>query len=217
MELNDLLSALTQVVLDGDSDRAVELVGQGLSASHDPLTMINEGLRPGMDIIGERFAEGDCFLPELVMGGNAMKAAIEVLEPALKAGKQERSVLGKVVLGTVQGDIHEIGKTLVGIMLSASGFEVRDLGVDVPAGQFVEAVREMGADMVGLSSLLTTTMINQRTVIEALKGAGLRDKVKVIVGGAPTGPDWAEEIEADAHAENATEAVRVAKWLMGVE
>jgi corrinoid protein of di/trimethylamine methyltransferase len=214
MDLEKLLADLTQVVIDGHPERAEALAKQGLEAGHPPLVMIEQGLRPGMDIVGERFACAEAFIPDLVMSGKAMKAAIAVLEPALKAG-QARHVAGRVVIGTVQGDIHEIGKSLVGIMLTAAGFEVRDLGVDVAPQRFVEAVREMDADIVGLSALLTTTMISQRNVIEALKEAGLRERVKVMIGGAPSSPAWAVEIGADAYGENATEAVRIAKELVG--
>jgi corrinoid protein of di/trimethylamine methyltransferase len=217
MQLNELLASLADAVIEGDPDRATELVEQGLAANHDPLAMIEDGLRPGMDVIGERFAEAECFIPDLVMSGKAMQAAIAVLDPALKAGRQERSVLGKVVIGTVRGDIHAIGKMLVGTLLSAEGFEVHDLGVDVPEEKFVEAVRDTGANLVGLSALLTTTMRNQRGVIEALAEAGLRDRVKVMIGGAPTSPEWAEQIEADAHAENATDAARIARSLVAAE
>lgn len=214
MDLEKLLADLTQVVIDGHPERAEALARAGLEAGHPPLVMIEQGLRPGMDIVGERFACAEAFIPDLVMSGKAMKAAIAVLEPALKAG-QARHVAGRVVIGTVQGDIHEIGKSLVGIMLTAAGFEVRDLGVDVAPQKFVDAVREMGADIVGLSALLTTTMISQRNVIEALKEAGLRERVKVMIGGAPSSPSWAVEIGADAYGENATEAVRIAKELVG--
>jgi methylmalonyl-CoA mutase cobalamin-binding domain/chain len=129
--------------------------------------------------------------------------------------QQERQVLGKVVMGTVEGDIHEIGKTLVSTMLAASGFEVHDLGVDVSAQKFVETVRDVEADVVGLSALLTTTVLNQEVVIQALKEAGLRDHVKVLIGGVPANEEWAEEIGADAYADNATDAVDVVKRLMG--
>jgi methylmalonyl-CoA mutase cobalamin-binding domain/chain len=144
-----------------------------------------------------------------------MKAAIAALEPELMKRKQEREVLGRVVIGTVQGDIHEIGKTLVATMLAANGFEVHDLGVDVTAQQFLDKVREVGATVLGLSALLTTTLLNQETVILTLKEAGLRDQLKVIVGGVPASPEWAEEIGADGYAENATEAVEVVKQLVG--
>jgi len=139
-----------------------------------------------------------------------------VFEPELMARKEKRQVLGTVVIGTVEGDIHEIGKSLVATMLAASGFQVHDLGVDVPAATFVKQVQEKGANVVGLSALLTTTMRNQEVVIDALKEAGLRDTVKVVIGGAPASPEWAETIGADAYAENANESVGVVKELLGV-
>jgi corrinoid protein of di/trimethylamine methyltransferase len=215
MNLDELLAGLREAVSAGNVSRAEELTREGLAAGYDPMTLIDQGLRPGMDEVGERFACAEAFIPDLVMSGKAMKAAITLLDPVLKTGHQERQVLGKVVIGTVRGDIHEIGKTLVGTMLTANGFEVRDLGVDVPAEKFVEEVRAMDADLVGLSALLTTTMISQKAVIEALKEAGLRERVKVMVGGAPVSASWAAEIGADAYAENATEAARIAKSLIG--
>jgi corrinoid protein of di/trimethylamine methyltransferase len=168
-----------------------------------------------MDVVGEGFANGDLFIPDLIMSGEAMKAAIAALEGELKSRKQQRDVLGRVVMGTVQGDIHEIGKTLVATMLAANGFEVYDLGVDVSAQRFVDKVREVDADVVGLSALLTTTILNQETVILTLKEAGLRDRVKVIIGGVPASAEWAEEIGADGYAENATDAVVAVKQLVG--
>jgi methylmalonyl-CoA mutase cobalamin-binding domain/chain len=150
------------------------------------------------------------------MAAEAMKAAMEVFEPELMARKEKRQVLGTVVIGTVEGDIHEIGKSLVATMLAAAGFQVHDLGVDVPASEFVEQVREKGANVVGLSALLTTTMRNQEAVVEALQKAGLRESVKVVIGGAPASSEWAETIGADAYAENANEAVVVVKELLGV-
>jgi methanogenic corrinoid protein MtbC1 len=154
-------------------------------------------------------------LPHLVMAGNTMKAALTWLEPALKASGMARETLGTVVLGTVAGDIHEIGKSLVGVMLTANGFVVHDLGVDVPASNFIQAARETGADLVALSALLTTTMSIQRTVIEELVEAGLRDRVKVMVGGAPVSTQWAQEIGADGYAEDAVGAVALARQLAG--
>lgn len=180
----------------------------------DPLAAIEQGLKSGMDVVGEGFARGELFIPDLVMSAEAMKAAIAVLEPEMLRRKQQRQVLGRVVIGTVQGDIHEIGKTLVATMLAANGFEVRDLGVDVSPQRFVDAVRETNANVVGLSALLTTTLLNQETVILTLQEAGLRDQVKVIIGGVPASPEWAEEIGADGYAENATEAVEVVKRLV---
>jgi corrinoid protein of di/trimethylamine methyltransferase len=205
---------MAQAVIDGLPDRASELASAALRSGIDPLEAIDRGFKPGMDVVGDGFNKGELFIPDLMMSGEAMKAAIATLEPELMKRKQEREVLGKVVIGTVQGDIHEIGKTLVATMLAANGFEVHDLGVDVPAQRFLDAVREVDANVVGLSALLTTTILNQEDVILNLKEAGLRDKVKVIIGGVPASPEWAEEIGADGYAENATEAVKVVKELV---
>ncbi len=209
-----LFEEMTNAVIAGLPDKARELANEALRADIDPLSAIEQGFKPGMDVIGEGFAKGELFIPDLMMSGEAMKAAIATLEPELIKRKQQRRVLGKVVIGTVQGDIHEIGKTLVATMLAANGFEVHDLGVDVSPQRFVDAVREVNADVVGLSALLTTTILNQEAVILNLKEAGLRQQVKVIIGGVPASPEWAEEIEADGYAENATEAVEVVKWLV---
>ena len=211
-----LFQDMAQAVIDGLPERARVLAEEALRAGIEPLQAIDQGFKPGMDVVGDGFARGELFIPDLMMSGEAMKAAIATLEPELMKRQQERKVLGKVVIGTVQGDIHEIGKTLVATMLSANGFEVHDLGVDVSAQKFLEKVREVGADVVGLSALLTTTILNQEDVILTLKEAGLRDQVKVIIGGVPASPEWAEEIGADGYAENATEAVDVAKELLGV-
>jgi len=209
-----LFEEMTNAVIAGLPDKARELANEALRADIDPLSAIEQGFKPGMDVIGEGFAKGELFIPDLMMSGEAMKAAIATLEPELMKRKQQRRVLGKVVIGTVQGDIHEIGKTLVATMLAANGFEVHDLGVDVSPQRFVDAVRKVNADVVGLSALLTTTILNQETVILNLKEAGLREQVKVIIGGVPASPEWAEEIGADGYAENATEAVKVVKRLV---
>lgn len=209
-----LFEQMTKVVIDGLPGKARDLAAEALRLGIDPLEAIDQGFKPGMDIVGDGFAKGEMFIPDLMMSGEAMKAAIATLEPELLKRNQQRQVLGRVVLGTVKGDIHEIGKTLVATMLAASGFEVHDLGVDVTAGRFVDAVREFKANVVGLSSLLTTTILYQEVVIQNLKEAGLRDQVKVIVGGVPASQEWADEIGADGYAENATEAVEVVKRLM---
>jgi corrinoid protein of di/trimethylamine methyltransferase len=215
--MGEILKQLQDVVIIGEPDQARELARQALAAGVVPLEAIEGALNPGMQIVGERFESGDYFIPDLVMSAEAMKAAMEVFEPELMARQEHRQVLGRVVIGTVEGDIHEIGKSLVATMLGAAGFQVHDLGVDVPASEFVKQVQETNANVVGLSALLTTTMRNQEAVIEALKEAGLRDRVKVVIGGAPSSPDWAETIGADAYAENANEAVAVVKRLLGGE
>jgi corrinoid protein of di/trimethylamine methyltransferase len=210
----EILEKLTQAVIDGEPEDAEDLARQALAAGLDPLDCINRGLTPGIDRVGELFATGEYFLPDLILGGDAMKAALSILEPALTEN-QERQIVGKVVLGTVAGDLHEIGKTLVGTMLTANGFEVTDIGIDQPATEFVRAVKDTGATLVGASALLTTTMLHQREVIEALREAGLRDTVKVMVGGAPVTESWADQIGADGFAEDAISAVTLAKRLTG--
>ena len=212
---DELLSAMRQCVIDGDVERARELAQQSITAGLDPLEAITRGFTPGVNHVGEQFGLGEMFLPELVLGGEAMKAAVEVLEPELQRRGTARQSLGRVVLGTVHGDVHEIGKTLVHTMLSASGFEVHDLGVDVPATRFVEAVRTLQPQVLGLSALLTTTMPGQREVIEALAAAGLRTQVKVVIGGAPVSQQWATEIGADGYGEDAMRAVTLVRALLG--
>jgi corrinoid protein of di/trimethylamine methyltransferase len=211
---HEIFEKLTQAVVDGEPEDAEALAAQALEMGLDPLACINEGLTPGIDRVGELFASGEYFLPDLIIGGDAMKAALAVLEPAL-AGSEARKVRAHVVLGTVEGDLHEIGKTLVGTMLTANGFQVIDIGVDQPAAAFVAAVKENGATLIGASALLTTTMLRQQELIEALQEAGLRDQVKVLVGGAPVTEGWAEKIGADGYAEDAIGAVTEAQRLVG--
>jgi 5-methyltetrahydrofolate--homocysteine methyltransferase len=211
---DEILDRLTQAVVDGEPEDAEEWARRALNEGLDPLVCINDGLSPGIDRVGELFATGEYFLPDLILGGDAMKAALTILEPAL-TGDQQREILGQVVLGTVEGDLHEIGKTLVGTMLTANGFQVTDIGVDKPADEFIAAVKETGATVVGASALLTTTMLQQQKLVEALEEAGIRDQVKVLVGGAPVTENWAEKIGADGYAEDAISAVAVAKGLVG--
>lgn len=212
---DDILAQLTESVVSAQQQAALDLTRQALAAGLEPLTIIDKGLTPGMRIVGDKFASGEYFIPHLVLAGRAMKGAMALLEPELRRRRETASRAGTVVIGTVKGDIHEIGKSLVGIMLTASGFEVHDLGVDVPVEAFVSKVRETGADLVGLSALLTTTMVVQRRVIEALEREGLRRQVRVIVGGAPVKASWAEEIGADGYADDANGAVDLARRLIG--
>lgn len=212
---DELFQKMAQSIIDGEPETAVQLAQQAVTAGLDPLAAITNGFVVGVNQVGERFACGEAFLPELVMAGEAMKAAVGYLDPELQKRGAVRQIYGKVVLATVEGDIHEIGKSLVGTMLTASGFQVFDLGVDVPTAKIIEKTREVQADIVGLSALLTTTMINQREVIEVLQQEGLRDKVKVMVGGAPVTRDWVQHIGADGYSEDAVGAVAVAKNLVG--
>lgn len=200
---------LAQAVIDGEPEDAEALAKQVLDQGLDALTCINEGLMNGIHKVGELFSAGDYYLPELIIGADAMKAALDILEPALLSD-QKRDVVGRVVLGTVVGDLHEIGKTLVATMLTANGFQVTDIGVDKDADEFIKAIKELNPDIVGASALLTTTMLQQKKLIEALKEAGLRDQVKVMVGGAPVTETFAKEIGADGYAEDAISAVDMA-------
>jgi corrinoid protein of di/trimethylamine methyltransferase len=206
---------MAQSIIDGDADAAEALAKQAVEQGIDPLEAINQGFVVGVNTVGDSFSCGDAFLPELVMAGEAMKTAVAALEPEMARRGTERQVLGKVVLATIHGDIHDIGKTLVGTMLSAAGFQVYDLGVDVPVAKLVEKAREVNADIVGVSALLTTTMVRQRDVVEMLDDMGLRPRIKVMVGGAPVTGEWVKEIGADGYSEDAIGAVRVARQLVG--
>jgi corrinoid protein of di/trimethylamine methyltransferase len=210
---DDLIAQITQSIINGDPDEALALTQQAVTAGIEPMQIVDDGLVAGMDIVGEKFSAGEMFLPHLVMAAKGMEKSMEHLEPELQARQQSIKKVGTIVIGTVQGDIHEIGKSLVGTMLSVNGFKVHDLGVDVPVMTFVEKVRETGADMLGMSALLTTTMTKQRDVIEALEDVGIRDQVKVLVGGAPVSQVWADEIGADGFADDATAAVKLAQRL----
>ena len=212
----ELFKAMATSVIDGEVEDADRLAKQAVEQGIDPLDAINQGFVVGVNYVGDGFANGDMFLPDLVIAGEVMKTAVAILEPEMAKRGSKRQMLGQVVVGTVEGDIHDIGKTLVATMLSASGFEVHDLGVDVPIKTFIDKAREVNADVIGLSALLTTTMVTQQSVIEALEEAGLRSQVKVMVGGAPVTRSWAKEIGADGYSEDAIGAVAVAKKLVGV-
>jgi corrinoid protein of di/trimethylamine methyltransferase len=206
---DELHKKLAQAVIDGEPEDAVALAKEALEQGLDPLECITGGLTKGIQKVGELFSEGEFYLPELIIGADVMKAALDILEPAL-VGDQKREVVANVVLGTVEGDLHEIGKTLVGTMLTANGFQVKDIGVDQPPSAFIKAIKEFDATIVGASALLTTTMLQQEKLIQAIEDAGLGDKVKVMVGGAPITEEYAKKIGADGYAEDAISAVNLA-------
>lgn len=213
----ELFKKMATSIIDGDSDAAVELAKESVTAGVDPLEAITNGFVVGVNTVGEAFGRGDAFLPELVMAGEAMKAAVTTLDPEMKKRGTERKMLGKVVIATVEGDIHEIGKSLVATMLGASGFEVYDLGVDQSSEKIIGKALEVNADIIAMSALLTTTMVKQREVIEELEKEGLRSRIKVMVGGAPVTRDWVAQIKADGYSEDAIGAVALAKNLMAVQ
>ena len=207
----EMFEAMRQSVLDGDEGTAARLASDALQAGPGALEIVEQGFVPGIRRAGELWEEGEFFLPELVTAAQAMKAAMAVLKPALARGSGEPSA-GRVVIGTVRGDIHDIGKTLVGTLLAANGFEVCDEGSDVPVERFVQRARELDADLVCASALLTTTMTVQKELVDALRHSGLR--ARVMVGGAPVGPGWVEEIGAHGFADSAVAAVEVAQGLV---
>lgn len=212
---SDILTEIMESLVGCEGPDAVaELSQKALDQGEEPLTIINQGLVPGMETVGEKFQTGEYFLPQMVIAANAMQQAMGLLRPELLARQQSLDVPGVFVIGSVKGDIHEIGKSLVATMMLANGFQVYDLGVDVASATFVEKVQELDADLLGLSALLTTTMTAQREVLEALQEAGIRDRVKVMVGGAPVTEEWAESIGADGYAEDVVSAVELAKKLL---
>ena len=208
-----IIEELYQAILTGDNKGAMAITQRGLDEGTDLQALIDGGMIPAMAEVGRRFEEEEYFVPELLLSARAMKAALGILRPLLSDSGVEP--VGRVVMGTVQGDLHDIGKNLVAAMLEGAGFEIVDLGSDVSPAQFVDAVRDSKANLVGLSALLTVTMPSMKAIIEELEKAGLRDGVKVLVGGAPLSSDYAKEISADAYADNASAAVRTARQLIG--
>ena len=215
MEKAKIINGLRQAIIDGEGEAAKKWANEALRAKMDPLLVIQEGIRKGLDIVGDAFHHGDCFLPDIVMAGEAAAASSSILERELgKAGIQTQS-RGVFVVGTVLGDIHDIGKTLVATVFKAAGFSVIDLGVNVSTERFLQVVRKDKPDMLGLSAMLTTTVKEQKVIIDALKKEGLRSGVKVMVGGVAASQDWADEIGADGYGEDASEAVERARKLLG--
>jgi len=202
-----------QAVLDGDEDGAVEIANRAIAEGINPVAMINEGLTPGMTQVGDLFAKEEYALPQVLLSADAMKKAIEVLEPHISK-EEAADKLGVVVIGTVQGDIHDIGKNIVATMFRVYGFEVHDLGKDVSIDTFIEKAKELNADIIATSSLMTTTMVGQKVLEEGLNNAGLKDKMKTMVGGAAVTQEWASRIGADGYAEDVNDAVKRAKQLL---
>ena len=214
MDEDEILQELRNSILKYDEDAVRSAAERVLKSGMDTFRAIKEGLAPAMREVGEKFERMEIFLPHLTMAAKAMEAGVSVLERALSKEKRKSLRSGKVVIGTVQGDIHSIGKDIISTMLKAAGFEVIDLGVDVPVDRFVDAAERANADIVGVSALMSFTQVVQRDVIEYMNAVGVREKYKVMVGGGPVNEEWAKEIGADAYAEDAVKAVKVAEELM---
>lgn len=208
------LEKISKSVMDGDIDAVKFLVKELLKNGTNPLEIVDKGLAKGIRTVGERYGKGEIFLTELLMGAEAMKVGMEVINPEIKKQKKELKKVGSIIIGTVAGDIHDLGKNIVAALFSAHGFDVADLGVDVPDQKFIDKVKEMKPDILGLSALMTSTIPKQRELINLLKSSGLRDRVKVMIGGAAVNEDYARDIGADGYAENANDAVVKAKTLV---
>lgn len=206
------LNLLYEAILNGKLEQAVDVTNQAIADGVEPQAIINGYMIKAMEEVGQRFQRGEAFVPNLLMAARAMKGSLDILKPLMKGDAS--NTLGKVEIGTVKGDLHDIGKNLVASMLEGCGFEVINLGVDVPSEKFIAAIKENNADILCLSALLTTTMNYMKDVIEALKADGLRDKVKVMVGGAPVTALFAEQVGADGYSEDASEAVALARRLV---
>lgn len=207
MKREEILEGLAKATIEGDAERAKQLAEEALKAGIDPYDAIMKGCAEGMKVVSDLYEKGEMFVPEILLSAEAMYAAIDVLKPHLKVEKVGKTA--RVVIGVVEGDIHDIGKNLVKIMMEAAGFQILDLGRDVPKSQFVEKAKEFNANVVAMSTLMTTTMGGMKDVIRLLEEAGMRDKVRVIVGGAPLSPEFAKSIGADAYGKDATEAVKI--------
>jgi 5-methyltetrahydrofolate--homocysteine methyltransferase len=208
--------AMSRALILGDKDTVARKTAEGLNLAMDPKDLIFRGLIPGMDVVGEKFRRNEYYVPQVLLSARAMYAGLDLLKPLITTAAGGSPSLGVVVIGTAQGDLHDIGKNLVAMMLEGAGFKVVNLGRDVAPEKFVGAVGEHGAQIVGISALMTTTMPAMKRTIDALEKAGLRDRVKVMIGGAPVNQAYADEIGADGYAKDSTAAVARAKTLLGV-
>jgi len=215
MDKKDLYERIKRAIVVGNRDDAEILAKEAIQRDFNLMEVIEKGYIKGIQRVGELWEKGEYFLPELITGAECMKAAISILEPEIKKSEIRKRFKGKIVIGTVEGDIHDIGKNLVAAMLAANGFEVFDLGADVRLEKFIEEANREKADLICLSALLTTTMLGQKRVVELAKERNLRSRFKILVGGAPVSQKWAEDIMADGYGENAMAAVKVAQRLMG--
>ncbi len=210
---DDTLKGIEEAIIRGDRERTIQLV-EGTLGKIDPLTIIRGGMMPAMEKVGDRFSSGEIYLPEMLMAAEAWSEAMNLLKPKMLAAGESVGKIGTVVIGTVQTDVHEIGKNIVATLLSTAGFEVHDLGVDISASKFIAKAEEVDANIIAASAIMTTTMTYQQDILEHLMASGLRDKYIILVGGGVVNQRWADEIGADGYGETAVDGVRVAKELL---
>jgi trimethylamine corrinoid protein len=212
--LGNIFEEMEQAIIDGDEELCTSLAQKAIDESIDPAEAIEKGLAKGMRVLGDRFESGECFLPELLTAEDAMNAAMEILQPKIEESQAQKEKRGKVVIGTIQGDVHDIGKNIVKLFMSVAGFEVVDVGRDVPVRTFIKTAQKENADIIAASALMTTTMVYMPELIKQLKELGLREQYKVMVGGAPVIKSWAQEVGADGYGLTGKEAVQSALELM---
>jgi methanogenic corrinoid protein MtbC1 len=211
---DELLDGLYDAVLSGDHERAVAITQEGLGSEIEPTALLFDAMIPALEEVGQRFESGEVFLPEMLIAANALQSAMTILRPMISASGVE--TIGRFVMGTVAGDIHDVGKKLCDVMLEGAGFEVIDLGINVPGQAFVDAIRDLRPEVVGMSAFLTTTALEFERNVELIVQAGLRDQVKILIGGAPVDQAMADRVGADGYAPDASSAVRLAKRVLGI-
>ena len=213
MEHEELIDKLKEAVTEGEEDDAAEAAEQAIAANMDPMILVKQAIQPAMDVVGQRFEDGEAYLPELILSGDAARAALDLLIPLLSEGEGGTN-RGTVVIGTLYGDNHDIGKNIVSAILAAHGIKVVDLGINVPPRDYIDAAEKEGADIIAASTLITTSLPYQRQIIQTLRDSGRREKYYVIVGGGPVTPEWAEEIGADGYGRDANDAAAICRQLL---
>jgi trimethylamine corrinoid protein len=212
--MGNIFEEMELAIIDGDEELCASLAQKAIDESIDPAEAIDKGFAKGMRVLGDRFESGECFLPELLTAEDAMNAAMEILQPKIEESQAQKEKLAKVVIGTIQGDVHDIGKNIVKLFMTVAGFDVIDVGRDVPVRTFIQTAQKENADIIAASALMTTTMVYMPELIKQLKELGIREQFKVMVGGAPVIKSWAQEVGADGYGLTAKEAVQSALELM---
>ena len=214
MEHEELIHRLSEAVAEGEEEDAAEIAEQAIAANIEPMVLVKQAIQPAMDIVGQRFEDGEAYLPELILSGDAARAALDQIIPQISESDKEMTNRGTVVIGTLFGDNHDIGKNIVSAILVAHGIKIIDLGINVSPREYVEAAEKEGADIIAASTLITTSLPYQRQIVQLLKDSGRREKYYVIVGGGPVTPEWAQEIGADGYGRDANDAAAICRKLL---